>query len=210
MRAMAPLNRPTVATLAGIEAHRRVIPAARVVQIERLAAEAVAPSRRIEQAELQCREDLGRVTHTAWQRGFARGHADALAQLRDFLAALHARRKSVDAELVQLVADAVSKILRHLPPELVTENLIAAALDEALGERGRVALRVHPERVAVAESWLARQPAATSEAFCVVVESDDTLERDGCTLETPSGVIEVGLGIQLEALRTMLTASTAS
>jgi type III secretion protein L len=202
---MTPLNRPMVATLAGIETRRRVIPADQVARLERIAAEAAAPSQRIEQAELRCREDLGRITHTAWQRGFARGHAEALTHLRDFLATVDARRGSVDTELIQLVMDAVGKILRNLPPGLLTENLIAAALDEAQGERGRVVLRVHPERLSVADDWLARRSSPTQDALSVVIEADGTLEPDDCTLETPCGVIEVGLGIQLEALRTVLS-----
>jgi type III secretion protein L len=198
-----------VATLAGIETRRRVIPASQVARLESIAAEAAAPSERIEQAELRCREDLGRVTHTAWQRGFARGHAEALGQLQDFLASVEARRRSVDGELVQLVMDAVRKILRNLPPALLTENLIEAALDEAQGERGRVVLRVHPERLPVAESWVARRSATTREALSIVIEPDGTLEPDDCTLQTPGGVIEVGLAIQLEALRTLLNGSAS-
>jgi type III secretion protein L len=210
MQRVSPLNRPTVMTLAGIESYRRVIPADRVAEIEQIAAHAVEPSRRIEQAESRCREGIGRIAHAGWQRGFSRGHAEALARLSDFLGALDERRKSVDAELAALVADAVSKIVRRLPPDMLTESLIAAALDEAQGERGRAVLRVHPERVAVAESALGRPAGSTSTALCVVVEADSALAPDDCILETPSGVIEVGLGIQLEALGVLLNTSQES
>jgi type III secretion protein L len=210
MHTVTPLNRPTVTTLAGVESSRRIIPADRVAQIEQIAAYAAAPSRRIDQAETQCREGLGRVIHAAWQRGFSRGHEEALTQLRDYLTALDERRRSVDAELVALVGDAVSKIVRSLPSGLLTESLIASALDEAQGERGRAVLRVHPERVAVAERWVQRRPEGASGPLCVVVEADSTLEPDDCTLETASGVIEVGLRIQLEALRAVLSAAAGS
>jgi flagellar biosynthesis/type III secretory pathway protein FliH len=206
MSTPAPFNRPMVATLAGIESFRRVIPAAHVAELERIATDAIAPSQRIEEAEIKCREGLGRVAHAAWQRGFARGHAAALTRLKEFLAALHERRKAVDAELVALVADAVSRIVRNLPPQILMENLIETALDEAQGERGRVVLRVHPERMAIVEQWLGQRPA--SDGMSIVIEADGALGMDDCTLETPNGVIETGLAIQLQALRTTLFAST--
>ncbi len=206
MSTPAPFNRPMVATLAGIESTRRVIPAAHVAELERIATDAMAPRQRIEEAEVKCREGLGRVAHAAWQRGFARGHADALGRLEEFLTALRERRKSVDAELVALVADAVSRIVRNLPPQILMENLIETALDEAQGERGRVVLRVHPERVAVVEAWLRQRPA--SDGMSIVLEADGALGLDDCTLQTSNGVIETGLGIQLQALRTALFAAT--
>jgi flagellar biosynthesis/type III secretory pathway protein FliH len=197
-----------VTTLAGIQPSRRVIPAADVAELERIATAAIEPSQRIEAAEVQAREGLGRVVHAAWQRGFVRGHADALHQLRDFFAALSERRKGVDAELIGLVADAVTRIVRRLPPEVLTESVIQAALDEAQGERGRMVLRVHPERTAVVETWLRHRPTSTAEAISIVVEPDGALGRDDCTLETANGVIETGLAIQLQALRTTLLAAT--
>jgi type III secretion system HrpE/YscL family protein len=207
MRTMAPFNRPIVATLAGVETSRRVIAADQVAELERIATDAIAPSQRIEEAEVKCREGLGRVAHAGWQRGFARGHADALGQLRELLTALDERRKSVDAELVGLVADAVTRIVRNLPPEVLTEGLIEAALDEAQGERGRVVLRVHPERMEIVETWLRQRPAPAPGTINLVIEADSALGPDDCTLETPNGVIETGLGIQLQALRATLFAA---
>jgi type III secretion protein L len=206
MSAATPFNRPIVATLAGIEPSRRVIPAAEVAELERIATAAIEPEQRIEAAEVKVREGLGRVVHAGWQRGFARGHAEALTQLRDFLAALSERRKSVDAELIGLVSDAVTRIVRALPPEMLTESVIQTALDEVQGERGRVVLRIHPERMAVVDTWLRQR--STPELISIAVEADSTMGLDDCTLETANGVIETGLDIQLQALRAALFAPT--
>ncbi len=208
MRGATPFNRPIVATLAGIQPARRIIPAAEVAELERIATAAIEPERRIEAAEVKAREGIGRVVHAGWQRGFARGHTEALSQLQDFLTALSERRKSLDAELLGLVSDAVTRIVRTLPPEMLTASVIQTALDEVQGERGRVVLRVHPERVAVAETWLRDRPAPQAEAISIVVEADSTMGRDDCTLETANGVIETGVDIQLQALRAALFAST--
>jgi type III secretion protein L len=208
MSAATPFNRPIVATLAGIEPSRRIIPAAEVAELERIATAAIEPERRIEAAEAKAREGLGRIVHAGWQRGFARGHAEALNRLQEFLAALSERRKNVDAELIGLVADAVTRIVRRLPPDILTESLIQAALDEVQGERGRAVLRIHPERVTVAETWLRERPPAQADGLSIVIEADSAMGRDDCTLETSNGVVETGLDVQLEALRAALFAST--
>lgn len=200
-----PFNRPVVLTLARVESLRRVISADRVQELEQVASGAVAANRRILDAEAQCREELARTTHEAWQRGFARGHADALQRLRDLLAMIDARRKAVDAELIPLVEDVVGRIIRNLPPPLLTQNLIEAAFAEAQGERGRCILRVHPDRLGAAEDWL-RQSGTASDIIRISIEPDAALAQDDCILETPAGVIDAGLRTQLAALSAVLTA----
>jgi type III secretion protein L len=199
-----PLNRPTVLALARVESLCRIIPASRVAEIERIAIDASSASQRIQQVETRCLEDLDKTTHAAWQRGYSRGHAEALGKLREYLTALDARKQSVDAELIALVAEAVSKIVRNLPPTLLTENLIEAALSEARGEHGRLTLHVHPECLAQAEEYLRNRAAADDEAFQITIEADAALAREDCTLETPSGRIEAGLQTQLDALNAVL------
>lgn len=197
-----PFNRPVVLTLARVDSTQRVIPAERVREIEDIASGAMSAGHRIREAEALCHEDLTRTTHEAWQRGFARGHAEALQGLRDFLGAVAARRKAIDPELIALVADAVGRIVRDMPADLLTGSLIETALAEAQGERGRLVLRVHPDRTTVAQTWL-RQSAAP-DILSVTVEPDATMAEDDCVLETPAGVIDAGLQTQLAALRAVL------
>lgn len=194
----APFNRPTVLTLARVDPLRRIIPAEDVRDIEQIAAGATTAGQRIQQAELAHRESLDRRNHAAWQRGFSAGHAQALGKLREFFAAIEARKRAIDAELVGLVTEAVGRILRNLPAELLTRSLIEGALDEALGAHGRVVLRVHPARIAAAESWL-RERGAPGD-LRVTVEADAALAPDDCTLDTAAGTIDAGLRTQLAAL----------
>lgn len=208
MAAATPFNRPIVTMLAGVQPSRRVIPPTEVAELERIATAAIEPERRIEAAEAKAREGLGRVVHAGWQRGFARGHAEALSQLQSFIAALSERRKSVDAELIGIVFDAVTRIVRTLPAKTLTASLIQTALDEVQGERGRVVLRIHPERMGVAETWLHERPTPSADALSIVIEPDSTIGLDACTLETANGVIETSLDIQLQALRAALFAPT--
>lgn len=191
---------PAVLTLAQTESFRRVIPADRVGQIERVAETATSASQRIERAEAHCIGNLNRWTHAAWQRGFARGHADAMQRLHDFVATLDERRKAVDVELIALVRETVSKIVRDLPLDLVTDSIIVAALDEAQAERGRAVLRVHPDRVAGAQECLSRKPAGLAASLCITIEADPAMAEGDCTLETASGAIHAGLQVQLDAL----------
>jgi type III secretion protein L len=197
-----PFNRPVVLTLARVDSSQRIIPAERVREIEDVASGAASAGHRIREAEALCREDLTRTTHEAWQRGFARGHAEALQSLREFLAAVEARRKAIDQELMALVADAVGRIVRNLPADLLMGSLIETALAEVQAELGRLVLRVHPDRAIVAETWL-RQSAARG-IPSIMVEPDATMAQDDCVLETPAGAIDAGLQTQLAALRAVL------
>jgi len=198
-----PLNRPVVLTLAKVNSSRRVISASEMREVEQIAANAVDAGQRIKEAEAECRAGLDRMAYQAWQRGFARGHAEAMQKVRDYLVALDARRKAVDSDLIALVNEAVCRIIRTMPPGLLTENLIETALSEAQADHGRLVLHVHPNRVTFAEKFLS-QANAPSNAMHVVVEADATLAPDDCTLDTPAGTIDASLQTQLDALREVL------
>lgn len=144
--------------------------------------------------------DLAKIWHAAWQRGFSLGHSQALEKLQGFHDELDARRKAIDRDLIGLVAAAVEKIVRGLPPALVTERLIEAALIEAQDELGRLVLRVHPSNVEVAKRWLREQSTIADGSLRVTVEPDAGMAEDGCTLETASGLIDTSLGVQFDAL----------
>lgn len=201
----APFNRPTVLTLAGADPMRRVIPPADVRAIEEIAAGATSAGQRIRQAEIAHRASVDSRSHSAWQRGFARGHADALGRLREFLAALDTRRRALDAEIVGLVTEAVNRIVRNLPRELLTPALIECALAEAQDLRGRLTLRVNPQHASVAENWLRRRKDGGM--LRIVVAADAGIDECDCVLETPAGTIDAGLRTQLAALAAVLRGS---
>jgi flagellar biosynthesis/type III secretory pathway protein FliH len=198
-----PFNRPTVLTLARVDSQCRVIPAEQVKVIEEVAAGATTASRRIQEVEVAWRQGLDRRIHAAWQRGFSCGHAEALEKLGGFLTELETRRRSLDAELVGLAIDAVGRILRNLPPGLLTTSLVEAALAEVQGEHGRLVLRVHASRVAHAEQAL-HEAGSSNSRLRITVEADSTLGPDDCFLDTPAGTIDTSLRTQLEALAAAL------
>jgi len=197
------LNRPVVLTMARVESQQRVIPADRIREVEQIVATAASAGQRIDEAEAQCRSSIDRKSMEAWQRGFAQGHAEALRKLKDFIVAVDARRKSVDTELIALVDEAVRRIVRNLPPQLLTENLIETALSEAQSERGRFVLRVHPDLTSFAETFLGRV-RSTVDQMQIAIEPDVAMAYGDCKLETPSGTIDAGLNTQLAALRSVL------
>ncbi len=199
-----PLNRPVIATLAQIDSQERVIAAERVREIERIAARTASAGQLISQAEAMCRESLDDQARAAWAQGVAQGRAEALGQLKDFVEALALRRRELDRELMDLVSDAVGKIIRDVPSELLTYSVITHALDAALGHRGRIALRLHPDRVEIAERSVNTYCAAQDVQFSVAIVADDSLELDGCIVESASGVVDASLSLQLESLRSLL------
>jgi type III secretion protein L len=205
-----PLNRATVLALGRVDSARRVIRADQVRELEYIATSAVNAGQRIEEAEARCLADLDKTTHSAWQRGYARGHAEALDRLHGVLATLDDRRKSLETDLIDLVIDAIGRIVRGLPPELLTPGLITTALDEAQCDRGRLVLRVHPANAEVAERWLECHSPHASEHLRLTLEIDPSVAEDGCVLETPVGAIDAGLATQLSALREHLMQAAAA
>lgn len=204
-----PLNRATVLALGRVESARRVIAAAQVRELEHIAASAANAGQRIEEAEARCLADIESTTHSAWQRGYARGHAEALERLHGVLAALDAKRKALEPELIELVVDAIGRIVRSLPADVLTPGLITTALEEAHCDRGRLILRVHPMNAEVAERWLGL-PAVGREHTRITLEIDASVPSDGCVLETPAGAIDASLTTQLTALREHMLQAVAS
>lgn len=196
----APFNRATVLALGRVDSARRVIAAAQVRELEQIATSAVNAGQRIEEAEARCLADLDKTTHSAWQRGYARGHSEALERLHAVLATLDDRRKAVETDLIELVIDAIGRIVRGLPADLLTPGLITTALEEAQTDRGRLVLRIHPANAEVVEHWLTL-PTAGREHTQLSIEIDASVEKDGCVLETPVGSIDASLTTQLLALR---------
>jgi flagellar biosynthesis/type III secretory pathway protein FliH len=205
----APFNRATMLALGRVDSQRRVIAAAQVRELEHIAASAANAGQRIEEAEARCLADLESTTHSAWQRGFARGHAEALERLHHMLATLDDKRKALNAELIELIVDAIGRIVRGLPADLLTPGLIMTALEEAQCERGRLILRVHPANAEIAERWLGL-PSTNREHTTITIEIDPSVPTDGCLLETPVGAIDANLTTQLTALREHLMQAGAA
>ncbi len=195
----APFNRATVLALGRVDSARRVIAAAQVRELEQIATYAVNAGQRIEEAEATCLADLDKTTHSAWQRGYARGHSEALERLHGVLATLDDRRKAVETDLIELVIDAIGRIVRGLPADLLTPGLITTALEEAQTDRGRLVLRIHPANAEIVERWLELPMAAGSTRSSV--SKSTPRAKDGCVLETPVGSIDASLTTQLLALR---------
>jgi type III secretion protein L len=199
----APFNRPTVLALARLGSARRVLAADEVRELESIATTAASVAERMEAAEARCHADLEATTHAAWQRGYASGHAQALERLRDVLAALDERRRAIEPDLIALVIDAIGRVARGLPADVLLPGLIATALEEAQCERGRLILRVHPASAESATRWLARRATQPGQVS-VTVEIDASIAEDSCLLETPVGVIDASLTTQLNALSSSL------
>lgn len=197
------LHRSTTLALAGLASSSRVIAADRVQAVERAAREMASAGQYLSEAQMRCLQDLETITHSGWKQGYELGHAQALRELGGFLRRLEERSRDLDRELIGLVMDAVTRVLGDLPENLVTERLIESALMEARADRGKVTLRVHPERAEAAEAWL-RRTAHDPGLLQVNLEIDAALERDDCTVETATGVIEAGIQTQLAALSTVL------
>ena len=155
-------------------------------------------------------------------RGVARAEADLLraqaaregreqgiAEVTELLAkarvmAAESRRRA-DAELRALAVKIAERILGRelkLDPAAVVD--VAHEALRAAGGPEELIVRVHPDDVAVIERGRPRLAERMRGAPAIAVRADERVERGGCILETPLGVIDARLDVQLAALERAL------
>jgi flagellar assembly protein FliH len=149
-----------------------------------------------------------RIATEAFAQGFQDGYAAASAtlasdqgQLQQLAEALEALRPAPPADLANMLAETVSRLVRQIVGEVTidTDHLAAriqsiAALIEDDG--GATRLRLHPEDVARLEGVATPLPLI----------ADATLSEGTIVAEGASGWIEDGPAIRMERLRQALDA----
>lgn len=111
----------------------------------------------------------------------------------------------LEGDLVDVVNEAVRKLVGELPPEERIVRIIRTAL-AVLRDQRRVTVRVAPEDEAVVRDSFAALLAAGGKGAFLGLVPDGRLERGSCQMESELGVVDAGLETQLTALRRALSA----
>lgn len=182
---------------------------------------AASPRRgRILTAETRARQERERQIEVTAEERYARARAEgyiagrdaAAAEAIEMLAELRVQSaqwaKSVEAEMVEAVLRAVSKVIGEIDEIELVQRVSAAALSE-LRDVGRVALHVSPED----EAAVRRDIAVLEQAFPSVeiadVVADPQVGRGGAILRSAIGAIDARIETQLDGLRRALTTAFA-
>jgi type III secretion protein L len=145
-----------------------------------------------------------REAGAARARGFARGRAEALDAWHA-QAAQHRREallRHVDQRerLAGMVAQAVTALLAQAGAEAFFDAAVAAL--DGLAEQSRaLLLRVHPDDEAAARASIARRGEHWPDGTVVKLVADARLRPRDCVCESPRGLVDASLSLQLAALR---------
>ena len=183
---------------------RKVLKRDEVAVIEEITRAFVRAQGEINSALANVEKACAKATEDAYKKGMARAETEAanrwtLAEVQRL-----ALLKSMQPALSEIIADAVALLAKDVD----RQAFLAKALDALQGPLRNLSwarMRVHPDRVRVAEEALARFDAQTGLRKLARVIPDATLERDACLLESELGTLDASLGTQLAAIRAAIT-----
>ena len=179
---------------------RKVLKRDEVAVIEEITRAFVRAQGEINSALANVEKACAKATDDAYRKGMAQAESEAAN--RWTLAEVQRRilLKSMQPALSEIIADAVSLLAKDVD----RQAFLAKALDALQGPLRSLTwarMRVHPDRVQIAEAALARFDAQTGLGKLARVVPDVTLDRDGCLLESELGTLDASLSTQLAAIR---------
>ncbi len=145
-----------------------------------------------------------KIREEAREEGRKEGMRDCLEALAKARAEYSRLCNRAERDMVTLAFQIAQRIIGHaieVQPEVV-RDIVGEALIAARG-RSQIAVRLHPDDHQWVESHR-HEYARDVDGVTVYFETDASLERGDCVIETESGRIDARLETQLEVLRTAL------
>lgn len=183
---------------------RKVLKRDEVAVIEEITRAFVRAQGEINSALANVEKACAKATDDAYRKGMARAEAEAAKRWTLAEVQRLALLKSMQPALSEIIADAVALLAKDVD----RRAFLAKALDALQGPLRSLTwarMRVHPDRVRVAEEALAQFDAQTGLGRLARVIPDAALERDACLLESELGTLDASLGTQLAAIRAAIT-----
>lgn len=144
--------------------------------------------------------------------GLAEGQAQSQDEIARFQAMVHhmAERwdrlfKSVDMDLTRLALAVAKNVVGSVTES--QEDLVLASVRECLGymqDVTRLTICVNPDDLAIVRAHRTQWQSAYERIESMVIEADETIERGGCVIETPSGDIDGQISSRLDKLRSAI------
>ncbi len=154
-----------------------------------------AAERRAEEIRTKAETDYKRRYEEGYADGVEAGRLEHAEKMMETVLASVEFIEGIEDTVVNVVMQAVRKIVGDLDEETRIRQIVSAALAHVRGEQ-RVTVRVSPRDEPAVSKALA---AMTAGAYLTVV-ADPRLKRDSCILESDLGVIDASLETQLKAL----------
>ncbi len=160
-------------------------------------------------AAARAEEERREAVEHGYAEGVLRARAEQaaglerLAELARGAASAHVESmRNLDRTVVLLVLELVRTVVKHeasVAPQTILQ-VVRAAMDE-LSLETAVAVRVHPDDVALLEAGLAG--IGVPAGVAIAVQADPALSRGGCVLESGAGRVDATMETQLQRIESL-------
>ncbi len=133
--------------------------------------------------------------------GINHGKEEIAEQMLDLMAERITYLEKIESSVVDLVMEALNKVLDEIPPQERVVNTIKRAIVYVRNQHN-VTLRVHPDNEIYARQALDSMQITSHSS--IKVYTDKRLQLDSCLLETELGVIDATLSTQLQNIERAL------
>ena len=153
-------------------------------------------ARREKEREVKATEELGNSIRRGREEGLVQANQELAEQLLAFTLRMHDNLRNVEHALVDVVVDAVRKIVHDFDDETLVKNTVRSSLELVRGSK-KLIVRVHPQMQEVVREQLSEPQKRISH---VEVLGDSALKLDECVLESDVGIVNASVELQVEAL----------
>ena len=171
------------------------------------------------------RTEFTQERESAYQKGFTdgehKGREEGIEQikpavelLQDWVRMIQTEKEELirryEKDVVELAFQITEKILAReiqTQPEVIIDS-VRAGLQKIVNAES-VTLRVNPEDMKIIESVQEELSKELAKSESLHLQTDDSVSRGGCVLETENGILDGQLDTQLNRLRTLLAESPA-
>ena len=153
-------------------------------------------ARRDKERQIEANKALSKSIEHGKAEGLGQANQQLTEQLLTFTLKMHESLNQVEQSLVDVVIDAVQKIVRDFDDETLVKNTVRSGL-ELVRSGKKLTVRVHPQMQEVVSEQLNELQKSISH---VEVLSDGALKLDECILESDVGIVNASVDLQVEAL----------
>ena len=164
-----------------------------LVKYEELLQEVV---RRDKERQIEANKAFNKSIEHGMAEGLEQANQRLTEQLLTFTLKMHESLSQVEQSLVEVVIEAVQKIVRDFDNETLVKNTVRSSL-ELVRSGKKLTVRVHPQMQEVVAEQLSDLQKSISH---VEVLSDSVLKLDECILESDVGIVNASVELQVEAL----------
>lgn len=138
------------------------------------------------------------------KRGFEEGLLEAKLEMTEQMISTVEQTveylAAVEQDIVDVVGDALEKVIGQIDRDDLIAKTVTYALQVVRSEKS-VTVRVAPQSVAGLKAKLNEILASYPAIIELQIQPDSRLDARGCIIESPIGIVDASLDVQLSALR---------